>query len=117
MKGIALTLAITWLILPIAGWTQINDCADAAIVCSNANLEFNPSGPGYDDFADPDNIPGCITSLEQNSAWYYFQIDPNAPPSLELGFIIHPNGGLGEDYDWALFGPNVDCSDLGAPLR
>lgn len=117
MKGIALTLAMTWLILPISGWSQINDCADAAIVCSSANLEFNPSGPGYNDFADPDNIPGCITSLEQNSAWYYFQIDPNAPPGLELGFIIHPNGGLGEDYDWALFGPNVDCSDLGAPLR
>lgn len=95
----------------------INDCANAEVVCSNEALGFNPIGPGQDDFADPDNIPGCITSLEQNSAWYFFEIDPNAPPNLVLGFTILPLGGLGEDYDWALFGPDVTCGDLGAPIR
>jgi gliding motility-associated-like protein len=114
----AYTLSCLFLlfVLPLKAQT-INDCADAVIVCSNEALTFNPDGPGYDDYSDPDNQPGCITSLEQNSAWYYFQINPNAPPNLELGFVIHPNGGLGEDYDWALYGPDVNCGALGNPLR
>ena len=96
---------------------QINDCEDAQVVCTSEDLAFNPDGPGLDDFADPDNDPGCIVDLEQNSAWYFFEIDPNAPPNLVLGFIIHPKGGLGEDYDWALYGPDVVCGDLGSPIR
>ncbi len=117
MKPFAFTLVAIWLLFPFSSHAQINDCSDAVVVCSDEDLAFNPDGPGLNDFADPDNHPGCITSLEQNSAWYYFQIDPNAPPGLFIGFIIHPNGGYGEDYDWALFGPNVDCGDLGFPIR
>ncbi len=94
-----------------------NDCAYAIVLCTSADLEFNPQGPGINDFADPDNHEGCITVLEQNSAWFYFEINPLAPPNLELGFIISPNGGFGEDYDWALFGPDVDCGALGFPIR
>ncbi|MDQ3016536.1 MAG: SprB repeat-containing protein, partial [Bacteroidota bacterium] len=105
------------LVLSLAGHAQINDCSQAVVVCDNTDLAFNPNGPGHDDYADPDNEPGCITALEQNSAWYYFQIDPTAPPGLTLGFVIHPNGGLGEDYDWALYGPNATCGDLGFPIR
>lgn len=96
---------------------MINDCSDALVVCTSDAQTFNPDGPGLDDFTDPDNDPGCIPGLETNSAWYYFQIAPTCPPGLELGFIIHPDGGFGVDYDWALFGPNVDCGDLGSPLR
>lgn len=103
--------------ISISGHAQINDCFFAQVVCSDADLEFNPVGPGHDDYADPDNEEGCIVALEQNSAWFYFEIDPLAPPNLELGFIISPNGGFGEDYDWALYGPDVDCGDLGFPIR
>lgn len=95
----------------------INDCSNAVVVCTSDAQSFNPDGPGENDFADPDNDPGCIPGLETNSAWYYFQIGPTCPPGLELGFIIHPDGGYGVDYDWALFGPNVECGDLGSPLR
>lgn len=117
LKILSFPFFIILFLLPALSLAQINDCADAQVVCDDEHLAFNPMGPGLNDFADPDNIPGCITSLEQNSAWYYFQIDPNAPPNLVLGFIIHPLGGLGEDYDWALFGPNANCGDLGAPIR
>ena len=117
MKPFASTLSIVFFLLPALSFAQINDCVDALVVCGNSDLEFNPIGPGYDDFADPDNLEGCITSLEQNSAWYYFEISTAAPPGLELGFTISPNGGLGEDYDWALFGPDVDCGNLGLPIR
>ncbi|MBK9103821.1 MAG: gliding motility-associated C-terminal domain-containing protein [Saprospiraceae bacterium] len=118
MKSSPSILFAVLLLLPLSGFAQIiNDCSNAQVVCDDSDLAFNPDGPGLDDFADPDNDQGCITALEQNSAWYYFQIDPSCPPGLELGFIIHPKGGLGEDYDWALFGPNVECGDLGSPLR
>ena len=119
MKSFVLSLLAVILFLPYSGQgqQQINDCGDAQVVCTSDDLAFNPDGPGQDDFDDPDNHPGCMTALEQNSAWYYFQIDPNAPPDLVLGFIIHPKGGLGEDYDWALFGPDVVCGDLGFPIR
>lgn len=100
-----------------ASWAQSNDCATATTICSNPPAAGNPAGEGgFDDFSDPDNDPGCLTS-EGNTAWYYFEIDPNAPGGLELGFTIIPDGGYGEDYDWALFGPDVDCGDLGSPIR
>jgi gliding motility-associated-like protein len=118
MKSFFFTLVIVLLLGPVAVHAQlINDCSGAVVVCDNSDLEFNPIGPGHDDYADPDNDPGCIVALEQNSAWYYFQISPLAPPNLVLGFIISPNGGQGEDYDWALYGPNVNCGDLGTPVR
>ncbi len=117
MRSFVSTLVVTVFLLPLSGAAQLNDCVNALVVCNNESLAFNPIGPGFDDFADPNNFEGCITALEQNSAWYYFEIDPLAPPNLELGFIINPLGGLGEDYDWAVFGPNVDCGNLGSPIR
>jgi hypothetical protein len=117
MKVRLLYLIAALCLLPFLSQAQINDCSEAQVVCSDSTLSFNPQGPGEDDFADPNNFPGCITSLEQNSAWYFFEINPAAPPNLVLGFIIHPLGGYGEDYDWALFGPDVTCGALGSPIR
>lgn len=117
MRPILLITLLVILFLSVDTKAQLNDCAGAAVVCSNEAIAFNPMGPGHDDFDDPDNHPGCIVSLEQNTAWYYFQIDPAAPSGLQIGFIIDPLGGLGEDYDWALFGPNATCGNLGSPIR
>lgn len=96
---------------------QNNDCNLAVVLCDNVNLTSNPDGAGYDDFSNPNNGEGCIVGFEHDSEWYYFQIDPNAPADLELSFIISPNAGIGEDYDFAIYGPNVNCNDLGFPLR
>jgi len=96
---------------------QANDCASATTICANPPPSGNPQGNGgYDDFSDPDNDPGCLSS-EGNTAWFYFEIEAGAPPGLTLEFSIIPDGGYGEDYDWALFGPDVDCGDLGSPIR
>ncbi|MBK9983450.1 MAG: gliding motility-associated C-terminal domain-containing protein [Saprospiraceae bacterium] len=114
---VALGLLIAYCLLPSESLAQSNNCLGAIVVCSDDNINLNPIGPGIDDFANPNNIPGCLIDLEKNSSWFYFEIDPNAPPSLILGFVILPNGGFGEDYDWALYGPDVRCNNLGAPLR
>lgn len=93
------------------------DCATATTICDDPNPTGNPNGNGIDDFADPDNDPGCLQSESANSSWYYFELDANTPPNSILGFIITPSGGAGEDYDWALYGPGVGCGNLGSPVR
>jgi gliding motility-associated-like protein len=103
--------------VPVTIRSQINNCVGAQVVCDSEDLTLNPQGPGIDDFADEDNDPGCMVDLENNTAWYYFEMNESAPSGLELGFIIHPNGGFGEDYDWALYGPDVKCNNLGSPIR
>jgi len=95
---------------------QSNDCQGAIVVCDDPSPSGNPSGNGENDFADPDNDPGCLQT-ENNTIWLYFEVDENAPSGLTLGFILDPLGGAGEDYDWALYGPNVPCGDLGSPIR
>ncbi|MEM6770471.1 MAG: hypothetical protein AAF597_07820, partial [Bacteroidota bacterium] len=95
---------------------QNNDCINAEVICSDDNIATNPLGPGANDFADPDNFDGCLSG-ENQSGWYFFRIRDDAPPGLELGFIIDPDLGGSQDYDFAVFGPNVECDDLGSPVR
>ncbi len=104
-------------LLPIIGFSQINDCDAADVVCNNGQISFNPQGPGANDFASPNNSAGCLQTNENSSAWYYFEIEAGAPVGLSLGLTISPTGGAGQDYDFALFGPDVACTDLGAPIR
>ena len=105
-------------LLPTFMFAQtINDCVDASVVCNDENITFNPQGAGINDFANPNNNSGCLATGEHSSAWYYFEINATAAPNLSLGFTITPTGGAGQDYDFALFGPDTPCSDLGNPLR
>ena len=117
MTSLFCRLLLLLCFFPVATQAQINNCVGSQVVCDSEDLTLNPQGPGIDDFADEDNDPGCMVDLENNTAWYYFEINETAPSGLELGFIIHPNGGFGEDYDWALYGPDVKCNNLGSPIR
>ncbi|MEM1124601.1 MAG: hypothetical protein AAGJ18_29450, partial [Bacteroidota bacterium] len=93
----------------------ISDCDNAEVICTSGPIDFNPTGPGKDDFAFEDNHTGCLLSKENQSAWYYFEIQPTAPPNLSLDFSLTPDNS--PDYDFAIFGPNVDCEGLGYPIR
>jgi hypothetical protein len=61
MKPFAFALLATLFLVPDVGHAQINDCADAFVVCSDAFFIFNPNGPGVDDFADNKILPGTIS--------------------------------------------------------
>ncbi|WP_176723293.1 SprB repeat-containing protein [Roseivirga misakiensis] len=88
-----------------------NDCSNALTVCGNTNLSFNSAGPGNDDFAPLDNPqPGCGVQ-ENQSLWLRVPIATNGT----LGFNITPNNN--DDFDFAVFGPNVDCGALGDAIR
>ncbi|HHZ64012.1 MAG TPA: hypothetical protein EYN51_00685, partial [Flavobacteriales bacterium] len=90
-----------------------NDCVTATPICDNDTFPDNNSGPGLNDFTNSNNNPGCLLANEHQSAWYYLQIAVGGT----LGFTLNPMAGSGEDYDFAIYGPNVACNNLGSPQR
>lgn len=91
-----------------------NDCANAVIVCSDTNLELNSNGIGIDDFAIPGNNPPDCSFTESQSLWLKIIIEQAGT----LAFTIIPeSNNVDEDYDFAVYGPNVDCNNLGSSIR
>lgn len=95
------------------------DCVNAIPVCNSLQLNYNSNGPGVNDFGPgPNNFSnGCLLGDEHQSAWFQIYISPSSPPGATLAFTLTPTAGMGEDYDFALYGPNADCSGLGDPIR
>ncbi len=90
-----------------------NDCINSTAICGNINFTFTPTGPGNDDFSLNPN-PNCLPNdpVESQSVWLKLVID--TPGDLE--FVLRPNNGT-DDYDWAVYGPDVPCNTLGNAIR
>ncbi len=84
------------------------DCSTALSVCGNSNITYSPTGIG----AVNESLGGCMISGEHNSIWYKLTIATGGT----LTFNLVPNDP-DADYDWAVYGPNVTCGNLGAPIR
>ena len=57
---------------------------------------------------------GCIgAESPSKSRWYQFCVSTTGT----IRFTINPAGGAGNDYDWALWGPNSTCPPTTVPLR
>lgn len=85
-----------------------NDCVNAITVCGNGNFSSNADGIG--NFQE---VSGC-SSFEHNTIW----IKINIVQAGTLGFHIRPNDtDILVDYDFWVFGPNVNCGSLGNPIR
>ena len=92
------------------------DCVNAIVLCSDANISFNPTGIGaVNDFASGSNNQGCLSTGERNTAWYYFEFNNTMPANSQISFTIAPTNPA--DYDFALYGPGVNCNALGNPVR
>ena len=109
--------ALILFIMSVSLWgnAQSEDCMVFEVVCSNAQSTNTPTGSGIDDFADPDNDSGCLFT-EHESAWFYFEFNANTPANSTASFVIDPIV-FSDDYDFALYGPNVTCDNLGSPIR
>ena len=83
-----------------------SDCQSAIISCGNSTISYTPNGYG----SNYETIGGCMYS-EHYSVWYSFTI----ATSGTLTFVIAPNSY--NDYDFAVFGPNKACGNLGTPIR
>ncbi len=88
------------------------DCANLFVVCGASNLSLNSNGIGSNDFDNPNNQPPSCGFTETQSLWLKVPIDAQGL----LAFIISANNGM-DDFDFAVYGPNVSCSNLGAPIR
>ncbi len=100
--------------LPDTGNTTGSDCSDAVTICDSGGISYNPVGPGNDDFASAANDAGCLGTGENLSAWYYFEFDASMPANSTISFTIDPSGT--DDYDFAIWGPDVTCGALGSPI-
>lgn len=88
-----------------------NDCVNAIVICGDSSIGLEPNGIGFDEFSLPgNNQPECYF-FDQHNIWFKFEI-------IEGGtfmFDIIPDDGA--DYDFAIFGADVDCTTLGSSIR
>ena len=112
-----LLATLAFIVFPFFLYAQNEDCITAEVICSDGPVVFNPSGSGIDDFADPDNDNDCLLSFENQSGWYYFEFRADMPPNSQIEVTVSPDGGFAQDYDFAIFGSDVNCGNLGSPIR
>lgn len=84
------------------------DCATAISVCGSSTINYSPVGIGNVN----ETLGGCLTEGEHNSVWYKITIATGGTLTFNL-VPTDPNA----DYDWAMYGPNKTCGNLGAPIR
>ncbi|WP_026450559.1 T9SS type B sorting domain-containing protein [Aequorivita capsosiphonis] len=102
----------------LLGFTSIaiaqnpNDCVNAITICGDSSLGIDPDGIGFDEFSLPGNeVPPCYY-FDQHTIWFKFIIVESGTFTFDL---IPDNGE--DDYDFAIYGPSVTCTTLGASIR
>jgi hypothetical protein len=90
--------------------TTNSDCVNATFLCSNASVPGNSLGPGI--VSEACTGSGCPAGGENYSNWYIVQFQSSGT----FNFTVTPSS-TSDDYDYAVYGPNVSCGSLGAPLR
>ncbi|MEO8590998.1 MAG: T9SS type A sorting domain-containing protein [Flavobacteriales bacterium] len=106
LPGWAATLSC----VPCAGGpsgTTNSDCGFATPICASNTFSDASIGPGI----SAEGCSGCNTS-EYYTNWYRIQIQTSGT----LAFTINPNVNS-DDFDPVVYGPNLPCGALGAPLR
>lgn len=109
-----LYLTIIFLFASIIAHAQGNprDCENAIIICGDSSLGIEPNGIGFDEFSLPGNYPPNCYTFDHHRLWFKFEF----VTSGTFTFDLIPDNGL-DDYDFAIFGPNVDCTNLGHAIR
>lgn len=90
--------------------TSNSDCLFSTAICSNASITSTSTGPGIVSEGCSGTI--CPAGGENYSNWYRFV----AQTTGTLGIRIQPAVPT-DDYDFAIYGPNVSCGALGLPIR
>lgn len=89
---------------------QPSDCINAIVICGNSNLSLDVEGVGVQELTGSNDCG----SQENNSIW--LRLDPITDGTL--AFTLTPNSAaITEDYDFFLFGPVIDCNNLGQAVR
>ena len=89
------------------------DCITAIPLCDKSDIAYTPTG-GIGEIEE--ELGGCLNGDEHHTVWYTFTI----ATAGTLTFTITPDLQTFLnilDYDWAMYGPNKQCSNLGTPIR
>ena len=94
-----------------------NDCVDAIVVCGNSGYEdLQAVGVGTQELSGS-NTCG---SVENNSIWFNIKVNTGGT----LGFTLtptfangNPNTDINIDFDFFVFGPDVNCGAIGQAIR
>ena len=89
-----------------------SDCTNSILVCGDVNFGLEPDGVGFDEFSLPGNTRPSCYSFNLNTIWLKFEFETDGVFIFDL---IPLNGT--DDYDFAIYGPNVNCEELGEPIR
>ncbi|MBX2876892.1 MAG: gliding motility-associated C-terminal domain-containing protein, partial [Saprospiraceae bacterium] len=98
------------------------DCLGAIPICGNDTIDIISGALELNDFNNPNNDRGCLETGEGlHSTWVYFEFRDDMPPNSELEMVIFPPDSTDtwqqEDFDFAIYGPNLNCDSLGSPRR
>jgi hypothetical protein len=99
--------------VPCAGGpngTDNNDCSTLTALCAGTSFNANSTGPGL--VSDGCEFGQCPAGGENFSNWYAFQIFTSGT----LNITVTPQT-ISDDYDFAVYGPNVSCGNLGDAIR
>ncbi len=99
--------------VPCAGGpngTDNSDCITKTPLCGTYSLSGQSSGPGI--IAEGCTGSACPAGGENHTNWYVIK----AQTSGTINLTITPTTST-DDYDFAVYGPNVTCGALGSPLR
>ncbi|RSK40712.1 T9SS type B sorting domain-containing protein [Mangrovimonas spongiae] len=89
---------------------QPTDCVDAVVVCGNSEINLDVNGIGTQEVS---GLNSC-SSGENNSLWLKVTVVTDGT----LAFTLTPQStAITEDYDFFIFGPTQDCSNLGFAIR
>jgi len=118
MKKVYLLLSLLLnLLYLLPTHAQEADCVNSVVICDDGGVTSNSNSSGnVNDFAVGNNQQGCLATGETSANWYYFEMNASTPPNSILGFTISPVSG-NTDYDFAIYGPDLDCTTLGFPIR
>lgn len=98
------------------------DCLGAIPICGDDTIDIISGASEYNDYSNPNNDRGCLSTGEgQHSTWIYFEFRDDMPPDSELLMTLFPPDSTDtwkqEDFDFAIYGPNLNCDSLGSPRR
>ncbi len=117
MRAIVCSICL-WISLSFVVAAQNSpDCRSAIPICADVPvMSFANGGGDVEDF-DPEEIrqTGCLekgsvasANIENNTSWYVFRAGTDG----QIGFDIQALSDTAE-WDFALFGPDVDCGEIG----
>lgn len=100
------------LFAPLCFAQNSNDCIDSILLCGDTELGIIPSGVGSNEFAQSGNpVPSCF-NFQTDQAWFRVDIETTGT----FSFVLTPDTPQA-DYDFAVFGPVINCDNLGPAIR